>query len=211
MSLNISDVYSIIIAVHPDSEPAGEQVDWRLGDISVDWVDFTREKSTDRKEREHESVHDEDEQEEQHTRTIPGAMATKPRTKPTKPRKREREPKRPETPDSLSLQALLAHIPGPNPVTVDTSSASGVTQVGRGVVHLFKHAPPAGLVARLEGQNGESSRVPKDEEGWAGERAEGEDGSLIAILAVPAWMRPADLLEFLGGWVTCLEGVRMIR
>jgi len=30
-------------------------------------------------------------------------------------------------------------------------------------------------------------------------------------LAVPAWMRPADFLEFIGGWGTCLEGVRMIR
>ncbi|EIW72206.1 hypothetical protein TREMEDRAFT_21329, partial [Tremella mesenterica DSM 1558] len=37
------------------------------------------------------------------------------------------------------------------------------------------------------------------------------DGSLVAILAVPAWMRPADFLEFIGGWGTCLEGVRMIR
>lgn len=214
MSL-IKDVYSIIIAVHPDSEQGD---DWRLGEITVDWVDFTREKGTDRREREREEDRERLQREQDSSdnaeRYVPGSgMTTRPRTKPTKPRrsKADRDPPRPETPDSLSLQALLAHIPGPNPVSVDTSSASGETHVGRGVVHLFKHAPPASLVALLEGQNGESSRTPNDSEGWAGENAEGADGSLIAILAVPAWMRPADLLEFLGGWVTCLEGVRMIR
>jgi len=223
MSLNISDVYSIVIAIHPDSEAHDIQgQDWRLGEITVDWVDLTREKSTDRRERERseriergerdEEYHDSDDDNTKPKPPIPGAaMTTKPKPKPSKPRRREREPKPPETPDSLSKQALLAHIPGPNPVSVDANSASGVTHVGRGVVHLFKHAPPPGLIARLEGQNGEGSRLPKDEAGWAGENAEGEDGSLIAILAVPAWMRPADLLEFLGGWGTCLEGVRMIR
>ncbi|TXT10788.1 hypothetical protein VHUM_02293 [Vanrija humicola] len=125
-----------------------------------------------------------------------------------KPRKRTPEP--PETPDSLSRQPLLAHIPGPNPVDTTTAS-TGVAVLGRGVVHLFKHEPPPSLIARLEGQNGESSRSGTAEGDYAGDQAEGEDGSLVAILAVPAWMRPADLLEFLGGWATGLEGVRMIR
>jgi BRCA1-associated protein len=58
---------------------------------------------------------------------------------------------------------------------------------------------------------GSGSAVSGNKDEWGGERAEGEDGSLIAILAVPAWMRPADFLEFIGGWSTCLEGVRMIR
>jgi BRCA1-associated protein len=91
---------------------------------------------------------------------------------------------------------------------------------------LFKHAPPASLIASLDAHPiGEGSRSaasrraspikqPESETGgpdYAGQRAEGEDGSLVAILAVPAWMRPADFLEFIGGWSTCLEGVRMIR
>ncbi|BEI79929.1 hypothetical protein CcaverHIS002_0104580 [Cutaneotrichosporon cavernicola] len=209
-----SDIYSIIIEIHPNSEtPDQPGQDWRLGDITVDWIDLTRDKSVD---------HSCDHPDSPSTATslnppsptkrpVPGAMVNnsspaKPRTKPR--RKRESRPTSdiPELPDALSLQPLLAHIAGPNPVAASTSS--GVTHVGNGVVHLFRHAPPASLVARLEGQNGESSHRT---EGYASEHAEGEDGSLVAILAVPAWMRPSDLLEFLGGWVTCLEGVRMIR
>jgi BRCA1-associated protein len=229
-----SDIYSLIIAVHPDNEhPDQPGQDWRLGDITVDWIDFTRDKSAAHSERSASPSTSSSPPSPINTRPIPGAMPSntsspakplssastpsrplpsnastpsKPRTKPR--RKRESRPTSeiPESPDALSLQPLLAHIPGPNPVAASTSA--GVTHVGNGVVHLFRHAPPASLVARLEGQNGESSQRP---EGYAGEHAEGEDGSLVAILAVPAWMRPADLLEFLGGWVTCLEGVRMIR
>lgn len=199
-----SDVYSIIIEVHPDNEnPEQPGQDWRLGDISVDWVDLIREKSSDRA-RQEDDEHQETDQVEKHP-AVPGAM-TKVASKPSP---RHRKKKRPESIDDLSLQPLLAHIAGPNPF--EASSSSGVTHVGNGVVHLFKHAPPAGLIARLEGQNGEASSGPPDPEGWADENAEGGDGSLIAILAVPAWMRPADLIEFLGGWATCLEGVRMIR
>lgn len=201
-----SDVFSIVIEVHPDSENADQPgQDWRLGDISVDWVDLIREKSVDQQP-------DEEAQRETggHDRpmkhpTVPGAM-TKVATKPSP---RHRKKIRPESAEELSLQPLLAHIAGPNPF--EASSSSGVTHVGNGVVHLFKHAPPASLIARLEGQNGETSAGPLDPEGWADANAEGGDGSLIAILAVPAWMRPADLIEFLGGWATCLEGVRMIR
>lgn len=235
-STSTSDVYSIVIAVHPESEtPDQPGQDWRLGEITVDWIDFTRDKREIPDSPKHStspvqpsknssinpppastvpSTNHTSTNDSAQPRPIPGAMPSNastpskpsPRTKPR--RKRESRPTSevPETPDALSLQPLLAHIPGPNPM--DASTSSGVTHVGNGVVHLFRHAPPASLVARLEGQNGESSARP---EGYAGEHAEGEDGSLVAILAVPAWMRPADLLEFLGGWVTCLEGVRMVR
>lgn len=198
--MSTQDIYSLIIAVHPDSETSEGQ-DWRLGDITVDWVDFTREKSVDQPS--HSNSHESPRLSGMalsnlNSQREGGSSSTDPKPK-RKPKRRQKE-----TPDSLSLQPLLAL--GPNPV--DASLSSGITQVGNGVVHLFRHAPPPSLVARLEGQNGESSARA---EGWAGEHAEGEDGSLVAILAVPAWMRPADLLEFLGGWVTCLEGVRMIR
>lgn len=180
-------LYSLIIAVHPtenDTDP-----DWRQGDIHVDWVDFTREKSVDQP-------------------PPPPNMSSS----STTPRRR---PKPKADPDAQSLQPLLAHVPGgPNPLS--SSYASGQTSVGRGVVHLFRHNPPASVIASLDAHPvGESSGSQNVEgagkEGWDGERAEGEDGSLIAILAVPAWMRPADFLEFIGGWGTCLEGVRMIR
>lgn len=213
MSLTHSDIYSIIITVHPPYEqPSDIGQDWRLGEITVDWVDFTREKSTDTREKLEDAPRSPDKHKHRNNtmHTIPGAAPPTPDT-PESHRKPKPRRKKPEDVDDLSLQPLLGHYPGPNPVGTD-AAASGITNVGRGVVHLFRHAPPASLIARLEGQNGESSRVSKQRtEAWAGEHAEGEDGSLLAILAVPAWMRPADLLEFLGGWVTGLEGVRMIR
>ena len=191
--------YSLVIAVH-HGEEKGEDRD-RIGDITVDWVDFTREKRVDR----------------------PPVPVAKSSTMKPSPSQRKGERARgggsivnrthdlsDKAVSDQSLQPLLGHFPGPN--TLDSSTASGLTTVGRGVVHLFKHAPPPTLIASIDAHPiGESSgsKTPPNE--WAGERAEGEDGSLIAIIAVPAWMRPADFVEFIGGWTTCLEGVRMIR
>lgn len=199
-------LYSIVIAVHPsdDDSALGPIGDWRLGDIQVDWVDFTREKAID-KDQYHSSMP---------STSSETAARKKPTTKASGS-KIDRK-KKPSDPDSLSLQPLLAHFPGPNPL--DSSVAQGTSQVGRGVVHLFRHAPPAHLIASLESHpvgegsgSGTSGTKSGGKDEWGGEKAEGEDGSLIAILAVPAWMRPADFLEFIGGWGTCLEGVRMIR
>lgn len=197
-----SHLYSIVIAVHPsgDDESLGPVEDWRLGDIQVDWVDFTREKTIDK---------------DQYHSSMPSTTETSTRKKTTS-QAGSSKVKKSSDPDSLSLQPLLAHFPGPNPL--DSSVAKGTSQVGRGVVHLFRHAPPAHLIASLESHpvgegsgSGTSGTKSGGKDEWSGERAEGEDGSLIAILAVPAWMRPADFLEFIGGWGTCLEGVRMIR
>lgn len=195
-------LYSIVIAVHPsddDDSVLGPAEDWRLGDIQVDWVDFTREKTIDK---------------DQYQSKMPQTTETSTRKKAGSSKVDKK--KKPSDPDSLSLQPLLAHFPGPNPL--DSSAAQGTSQVGRGVVHLFRHAPPAHLIASLESHpvgegsgSGTSGTKSGGKDEWSGERAEGEDGSLIAILAVPAWMRPADFLEFIGGWGTCLEGVRMIR
>jgi len=199
-------LYSIVIAVHPsdDDSALGPIGDWRLGDIQVDWVDFTREKAID-KDQYHSSM----------PSTSSETAARKKVTNKAGSSKVDRK-KKPSDPDSLSLQPLLAHFPGPNPL--DSSVAQGTSQVGRGVVHLFRHAPPAHLIASLESHpvgegsgSGTSGTKSGGKDEWGGEKAEGEDGSLIAILAVPAWMRPADFLEFIGGWGTCLEGVRMIR
>ena len=219
-------VYSIVIAVHQNYSLS--PADWRLGDITVDWVDFTREKSLDKSgpppppsssssfmtsRKSHSSL-----------KTAPGAAIQpndlhahfRPVTKASGSRKRNSTPssstayKAATDPDALSLQPLVAHFPSPNPL--DTSVDSGLNTVGRGVVHLFRHAPAPSVIASIDAHPvGESSSAGSDQGEWAGERAEGEDGSLVAILAVPAWMRPADFLEFIGGWATCLEGVRMIR
>lgn len=198
--------YSIVIAVYPVEEGL-EQVDTsnsRLGEISVDWVDFTRDKTIDRpppppmmkpasRKRHSTAKH------------IPGSS-----TSALSPTTSGSSTANSHKPDDLSLQPLLGHVPGPHPL--ETSSASGISTFGRGIVHLFRHAPPPHLIASLDAHPvGESSSSAGKEGEWAGEKAEGEDGSLIAILAVPAWMRPADFLEYIGGWATCLEGVRMIR
>lgn len=247
-----SRLYSIVIAIHssPDtsttlsSKAPGQnddsELDWRLGDISVDWVDFTREKSFDNSDASSPSS----------MGSVAKGVTGKPQaTQATKKRGPQRHvpgsdtrgsssdtststntsrnasgqsstPKSNQSNDSdtLSLQPLLGHFPGPSPL--ESSVAKGVSSVGRGVVHLFRHAPPAHLIASLEahpvGEGSGSNRSSFDGKAmvadeWGGEKAEGEDGSLLAILAVPAWMRPADFLEFIGGWGTCLEGVRMIR
>ena len=178
--------YSIIIAAHPTEDIHSV----RLGEISVDWVDFTRQKSIDRV-------------------PSPTMKGSRRRPKPIPGDGNSRI--KSQNPEDLSLQPLLGHVPGPHPL--ETSSASGISTFGRGIVHLFKHAPPPHLIASIDAHPiGESSKsVIGKKDDWSGEKAEGEDGSLVAILAVPAWMRPADFLEFIGGWATCLEGVRMIR
>ncbi|ORY22384.1 hypothetical protein BCR39DRAFT_487923 [Naematelia encephala] len=247
MSTSRSFIYSFIITTYPetttttippstldstaDLPPEGD--DWRLGEITVDWVDFTREKDLEVDDSKMASSSSSSSQlnsknrRPSNGRNIPGSNPhshthTHSSSSPSPSSRRNKKgggsgsgsQAQLTSPEDLSLQPLLAHFPGPNPL--ESSVASGVSVVGRGVVHLFRHAPPASLVASIDAHPvGESSRARplESKEGgeWAGERAEGEDGSLIAILAVPAWMRPADFLEFIGGWATCLEGVRMIR
>jgi BRCA1-associated protein len=247
-------LYSIIIAIYsPPSDRSTTKhtswaeteegdhtlLDWRLGEVEVDYVDFTREKSIDRATssgsmRLEPTVADHDDPGSHSTVNGNGASPSSRKVVPgvtgspldKKDRERKKRPSQPSTlagstslahrssadpsdPSSLSLQPLVAHFPGPHPLA--SSVDSGVAQVGRGVVHLFRHAPPPSLISTLDAHPvGESSKSAVTD-GYAGTQAEGEDGSLIAILAVPAWMRPADFLEFIGGWGTTLEGVRMIR
>ncbi|WVR09682.1 hypothetical protein IAU60_006757 [Kwoniella sp. DSM 27419] len=231
-------LYSLVVALHsseslPSCEdktlesdlPLGE--DWRLGDITVDWVDFTREKAVDRGSMRERGIANGQgggsrdgtnatatprKKATLNGRNVPGSAGASPSpvTTATSSKAGRRDS---GSPDALSLQPLLAHFPGPNPL--DSSFASGLSELGRGVVHLFRHAPPPSLIASIDshpvGEGSKSSTKADEGNIWGGDKAEGEDGSLIAILAVPAWMRPADFLEFIGGWGTCLEGVRMIR
>lgn len=245
-------VYSIIIAVHPDTpkeqndeeslietDHDHDQSCPRVGAIEVDWVDFTREKSFDKSSAGESSLASTAGTSEAMSRgsgstSTSTSTSTRPAASSSSSGVRRKKASL-QSPSELSLQPLLGHLPGQTqthgPHPLETSVASGLTTVGRGVIHLFRHAPPASLIASLDAHPvGESSKAGKtglgakssknkhnkqeqveDEDEWAGQRAEGEDGSLVAILAVPAWMRPADFLEFIGGWGTCLEGVRMIR
>lgn len=225
MPIQLTNLYSIIIAIHsPASETKQQEqqrsqgADWRLGDITVDWVDFIREKSVEKRDmtrNQHSSLQESKNRLSPQGRSVPGSSTAVSNTKPK--RSRSETPTQRKTskddPDSSSLQPLLAHFPSPAPLS--SSYAQGISSLGTGVVHLFRHSPPPSLIADIDnhpfGSSSRSAGETSSKEGWSGENAEGEDGSLIAILAVPAWMRPADFLEFIGGWGTCLEGVRMIR
>ncbi|WVQ90343.1 hypothetical protein IAS59_004121 [Cryptococcus gattii] len=225
MPIQLTNLYSIIIAIHsPASETQLQEqqhpqgADWRLGDITVDWVDFTREKSVGKRDmprNQHSSSQGSKNRLTPQGRSIPGSSTAVSNSKPKTSRSQTPTQHKPskDDPDTLSLQPLLAHFPSPTPLS--SSYAQGISSLGTGVVHLFRHAPPPSLIADIDnhpfGSSSRSAGEASNEQGWSGESAEGEDGSLIAILAVPAWMRPADFLEFIGGWGTCLEGVRMIR
>lgn len=225
MPIQLTNLYSIIIAIHsPASETQQQErqhpqgADWRLGDITVDWVDFTREKSVGKRDMPRNQHYSSQESKNRLTpqgRSVPGSSTAVSNSKPKTSRSQTPTQHKPskDDPDSLSLQPLLAHFPSPTPLS--SSYAQGISYLGTGVVHLFRHAPPPSLIADIDnhpfGSSSRSAGEASSKQGWSGESAEGEDGSLIAILAVPAWMRPADFLEFIGGWGTCLEGVRMIR
>ncbi|WVO21685.1 uncharacterized protein IAS62_002996 [Cryptococcus decagattii] len=225
MPIQLTNLYSIIIAIHsPASETQLQEqqhpqgADWRLGDITVDWVDFTREKSVGKRDmprNQHSSSQEPKNRLTPQGRSVPGSSTAVSNSKPKTSRSQTPTQHKPskDDPDTLSLQPLLAHFPSPTPLS--SSYAQGISSLGTGVVHLFRHAPPPSLIADIDnhpfGSSSRSAGEASSKQGWSGENAEGEDGSLIAILAVPAWMRPADFLEFIGGWGTCLEGVRMIR
>jgi len=205
----IRPFYSIIISVHPEATPDYSLP--RAGDITVDWVDFSREKSIDYPSTPSRNIMPTTPRKKHIPhKAVPGSSVPSKYLATGAPNRDSQTIANGMTPDDLSLQPLLGHFPGPNPL--GNTSASGISSVGRGIVHLFRHAPPPTLIASLDAHPvGESSSSGGKESEWAGDKAEGEDGSLVAILAVPAWMRPADFLEFIGGWATCLEGVRMIR
>ncbi|WRT69946.1 uncharacterized protein IL334_006937 [Kwoniella shivajii] len=248
---NHTHLYSLIVALHPseplttpipgktqdqqEQEREEDKEDWRLGEITVDWVDFTREKSVDHPTSASASTSTSASPKTKanmssRSRSPGSGSVSQPKKKPisqsstttnstTKTSKKvpPSSSSSSNDPEDLSLQPLLAHFPnqlpnsglGPNPL--DSSFASGISELGRGVVHLFRHSPPESLISKIDAHPiGEGSNSPSEGE-WANEKAEGQDGSLIAILAVPAWMRPADFIEFIGGWSNCLEGVRMIR
>lgn len=79
----------------------------------------------------------------------------------------------------------------------------GTTSLGPGIVHFFRHSPPNPQTQGPPGREAESQQ--------SCEQAEGEDGTLVGILAVPTWMGFDAFGEWLDAWVRGLEGFRMIR
>lgn len=115
---------------------------------------------------------------------------------------------------------------------------SGITQLGPGIIHLYKHDRPMGVLESLE-----ADAVNRDTSGFGHEfdelksetehlehqhhsdtsnnrsgrdlppipsKPDGEDGTLVAILAVPSWMSRSEFEDFLGAWILALEGYRRI-
>jgi hypothetical protein len=80
----------------------------------------------------------------------------------------------------------------------------GTTALGPGIVHLFRHSPPD---PHSQGPPGPQGTELQEAES----QAEGEDGTLVGILAVPTWMGFEAFGEWLDAWVRGLEGFRMIR
>lgn len=65
----------------------------------------------------------------------------------------------------------------------------GTTALGPGIVHLFRHSPP-----------------PDSEGGTGGKRAEGEDGTLVGVLAVRPqgfFLSRSRLFEVAESWFSC--------
>lgn len=207
-------LYSIVIA-RQESDDAGQDRDYREGDLCIDWVDYHSEKDVNNQDL---GI--------TRPRATSGAATLAPN--PTKhantsPRSRNPELEGEPGPRPLSRSPASEHGPGiPYPVQRQTQ---GTTELGPGVIHLFKHAQPLSLLESLEADMASSGdkteRDDKAKKGGSREKvagkadaqadAEGQDGTLIAILAVPIWMDVANLADWLGAWTTCLEGYRMIR
>jgi BRCA1-associated protein len=201
-------LYSIIIALEEQHDSS--ERDYREGDICIDWVDYHSEKDVGNQEL--------------------GSGGLVSRAKPSPVPAHQAVTSSPLSPNAsdhsekvrkpLSRSATSESGLGvPYPVQRQTQ---GTTELGPGVIHLFKHAQPLSLLESLEADLSK----PKDDKTKGDERpegnaqtstptanvdAEGQDGTLIAILAVPIWMDVANLANWLGAFTVCLEGYRMIR
>lgn len=172
-------LYSIVIALHPASSSS---TDYRLGDLSIDWIDYDSEKQ----------INEGDERE----KGLLGAGA------PTTRNGRSRS-------TSATSEGSSKSLPNQPMAGPSRHRTQGTTELGQGILHLFKHAPPLTLLETLEADMSKDNSMIL--EGASSSQAEGEDGTLVAILAVPGWMGVEDFVGWLGAWTTCLEGLRMLR
>jgi BRCA1-associated protein len=207
-------LYSIVIS-RRESDDAGADRDYRAGDLCIEWVDYHSEKDIGNQEPGLESL----------STGPPGSATLSP-----KPAKQT---------SSLSVDGGtdVSNQPGARPLCRSPASehgpgipypvqrqTQGTTELGPGIIHLFKHSQPLSLLEALEADLASGGSKTDDtkerkasyESKVAGKvevqaDAEGQDGTLIAILAVPIWMDVANLGYWLGAWTTCLEGYRMIR
>lgn len=186
-------VYSVVISLRPgDTSDQKQRRDHRHGDLSIDWVDYHSEKDVG------SSVSGPgDARKELEASNFP-ASGSAPLSSLITPGKAYHSGR-----DSHSSvgDALLSR-----------RHTQGTTELGDGSIHLFKHMAPSTLLASLESDDtteaalgGTMATLSESND------AEGADGTLVAVLAVPAYIGIAELVEWLGAWTTCLDGLRMIR
>ena len=201
-------LYSIVIAL--EEKRTTSERDYREGDICIDWVDYHSEKDVGNQELGSGGLISK-------ARPSPASVHQAIPSSPLSPNASD-HPEKARKPLSRSATSESG-LGVPYPVQRQTQ---GTTELGPGVIHLFKHAQPLSLLESLEADLGK----PKDEKHKGDERgrtdvqsspqsgsvdAEGQDGTLVAILAVPMWMHVANLANWLGAFTVCLEGYRMIR
>lgn len=188
MSRQPLHLYSIVIALE-STDPSTRldkddvQNDTRQGDLWIDWVDYHSEKEIQAQQQSYQ----------QQQQSGPSSPTIKLKRLDTDP---------------------ASVIPFPRP-----RQTQGTTELGLGVIHLFVHSTPLSLLESFEAQvttrtTGEGIHEPgqtAQSQEPESRQAEGQDGTLIAILAVPAWMDVTRLAEWLGPWTTCMEGFRIIR
>lgn len=190
-----ASLYSLIIAQHSPSPPNPRPPDYRAGNLTIDWIDYHGEKEI--------FAHEED----GHGDSNNGVDGM---------RGMEGLGKR----QSSSSGHGSMYGFGEEEPSLARRSTRGTTSLGPGIIHLFRHAPPLTVLETLEAGDLPAS-VTLDRRGSVDDDAsvegtertapDGEDGTLVAVLAVPEWMGFDVFGDWLGAWSTRLEGLRMIR
>jgi BRCA1-associated protein len=92
----------------------------------------------------------------------------------------------------------------------------GCASLGKGVLHLYRNVLPStshttvGDVAGGGAQAATTSTMPESSSENV-MSADGSDGTLIALLAVPSHMTPADVLAFLGAAIEHMTHLRLVH
>lgn len=186
-----ASLYSLIIAQHSPSPPSPQPPpDYRTGSLTIDWIDYHGEKEI--------FAHDEN-----NSKNTPGTSTDDLAKKQ----------------NGRNEGSLLNGFAEEEPLLARRSTR-GTTSLGPGILHLFRHAPPLTVLETLEAGDlpttvAADRRGSVDDDGSVDETErtapDGEDGTLVAVLAVPEWMGFDVFGEWLGAWSTRLEGIRMIR
>lgn len=183
---------------HPNQGPESsrdigkspERLDFRLGPLRVDWVDFEEplpmespvtKKNTVGKEREGKA------------RGVYCTAYTHSCSSGN---------------NFLSLPIISG---GPATASfIPSRSKSGSTNLPEGIVHIYREPPTSTYAKAASGSASPPLPPPVAIPGKSTESAE-PDGVLMGVLAVPSWMTPSDFLTFVAPAAEGMAHLRMIR